>query len=239
MNYLIKVAYDGSRFYGFQRLNNHDTVQKRIEEALSIINKKDVLIKGAGRTDKGVHALDQGVTFKLDINITEDGLKKALNSLLEPYIYIKDVLEVDEKFHARFSAKCKQYIYKINLGEFNPILSDYVYQSEYKLDLDMIKKVGELYIGVHDFKNFVSGTRDNYEAIIYDIDYEINDDILSIIISGKSFYRYMVRNLVGMMIDVSRGKDNINKVKEMLNNKKEICGYTAPSCGLYLAKVEY
>ena len=239
MNYLIRIAYDGSKFYGFQRLNKKDSVQKTLEEALTTINKKKVVVKGAGRTDRGVHALDQCVSFKLDVTLSKEGLKKALNSLVEPYIYIKEVIEVDESFHARFSVNKKQYLYKINLGGYNPLLSDYVYQSKYKLDIDKMKEVAKLYIGVHDFTNFVSGERDNNDCIIYDISFIENNNILEIRFIGKSFYRYMVRNLVGMMIEVGRGKEDISKVREMLDAKEIKPGYTAPACGLYLEKIEY
>lgn len=239
MYYLIRIAYDGSKFYGFQRLNKKESVQKVIEDALTVINKKKVVVKGAGRTDRGVHALDQCVSFKLDVIIDKEGLKKALNSLVEPYIYIREVIEVDENFHARFSVKKKQYLYKINLGEYNPLLSDYVYQSKYKLDINKMKEVAKLYIGIHDFTNFVSGERDNNDCIIYDINFEKVNDILEIRFEGKSFYRYMVRNLVGMMIEVGRGKDDISKVKEMLAAKEIKPGYTAPASGLYLEKIEY
>jgi tRNA pseudouridine38-40 synthase len=101
MRYLIKIAYDGSKFFGFQRLNEEQSVQKVIEEALSKIAKTNVEIKGAGRTDRGVHALAQYASFDLDVNITTDGLKDALNSLVKPYVYIRDVKEVDPEFHAR------------------------------------------------------------------------------------------------------------------------------------------
>ena len=239
MNYLIRIAYDGSKFYGFQRLNNKDSVQKAIEEALTIINKKKVIVKGAGRTDRGVHALDQCVSFRLDVSLDTEGWKKALNSLVAPYIYIKEVIEVDKGFHARFRVSKKQYLYKINLGEYNPLLTDYVYQSKYKLDIKKMEEVGKLYIGVHDFSNFVSGERDNNKCIIYNISFDVNDDILEIRFEGKSFYRYMVRNLVGMMIEVGRGKEDISRVKEMLENKSISPGYTAPACGLYLEKVQY
>ena len=155
MNYVIEIAYDGSKFYGFQRLNEEMSVQKALEEALTIINKQSVEVKGAGRTDRGVHANGQCVSFKLDVNIDANGLKRALNSLVKPYIYVKDVREVNDDFHARFSVVKKKYIYKINLGEFNPQIEDYVYQSEYKLDIDKMKEVAKLYLGVHDFHNFV------------------------------------------------------------------------------------
>ena len=239
MYYLIRIAYDGSKFYGFQRLNNKESIQKVIEDALTTINKKEVVVKGAGRTDRGVHALDQCVSFRLDVSLSNEGLRKALNSLVEPYIYVKEVIEVDKDFHARFNVNKKQYLYKINLGEFNPLISDYVYQSKYKLDIEKMKEVSKLYIGVHDFTNFVSGERDNSECIIYNISFDIKDKILEIRFEGKSFYRYMVRNLVGMMIEVGRGKNDITKVKEMLDNNTTMFGFTAPACGLYLEKIEY
>ena len=239
MNYLVTIAYDGSKFFGFQRLNEEMSVQKVLEEALSKINKKRVLVKGAGRTDRGVHAYGQRISFKLDISITENGLKEALNSLVKPYIYVKEVIQVDDNVHARFSVKKKRYCYKINIGEFSPLLSDYVYQSEYHLDIDKMKEVANLYLGIHDFKNFVSGERKDSKGIIYDISFDIKDNILVITFEGKSFYRYMVRNLVGMMIEVGRGKEEVEKVLQMLDSNNSISGYTAPACGLYLESIEY
>jgi tRNA pseudouridine38-40 synthase len=239
MNYVIEIAYDGSKFYGFQRLNEEMSVQKALEEALTVINKQSVEVKGAGRTDRGVHANGQCVSFKLDIDIDTNGLKRALNSLLKPYIYVKDVRVVDENFHARFSVVKKKYIYRINLGEFNPQIEDYVYQSEYKLDVDKMKEVSKLYLGVHDFHNFVSGEREDSTCVVYNINFNQEDDILTIEFVGKSFYRYMVRNLVGMMIEVGRGKDTIDKVKRMLESEEDFNGFTAPANGLYLEKIEY
>lgn len=239
MNYLMTISYDGSKFWGFQRLNEENSVQKCLENALSKINKKEVVVKGAGRTDRGVHANGQCVSFKLDIKIENDGLKKALNSILKPYIYVKKIEFVDDDFHARFNVLRKKYIYKINLGEYNPLLSDYVYQTEYKLDIKKMREVADLYLGVHNFHNFVSGERNDSTAIIYDIEFIREGDILNISFIGKSFYRYMVRNLVGMMIEVGRGKEEIVKVVEMLESTDEINGYTAPACGLYLDKIEY
>ncbi len=239
MNYVIKVAYDGSKFYGFQRLNEETSVQKVLEEALSKINKKEVLIKGAGRTDRGVHAHGQCVSFKLDINIDTYGLKEALNSLVKPYIYVSDVKEVDDNFHARFNVLKKEYVYKINFGEFDPCKNDYYYQPEYKLDIDKMKEVAKLFIGVHDFHNFVSGERDNTECVVYDINFDMKDNIMNITFSGKSFYRYMVRNMVGAMIDVARGNKSIEYIKNALESKEEISIYTAPASGLYLESVEY
>ena len=239
MSFLIEISYDGSKFYGFQRLNEYLSVQKALEDALFKINKKEVLVKGAGRTDRGVHAYGQCVTFKLDVNIDEEGLMQALNSLLEPYIYVKNVKIVDEDVHARFSVKEKTYRYIINLGEYDPVKADYEYQCHYKLDISKMKDVAKLFLGVHDFHNFVSGERDDYTCIVHSIDFEEIDNKLHIVFKGKSFYRYMVRNLVGAMIEVARGKIDISVVEEMLNTDKEMTTFTAPACGLYLEKIEY
>lgn len=240
MRYLISIKYDGSKFYGFQRLNNENTVQKKIEEALTKINKAPVEIKGAGRTDRGVHAIDQKASFDLNIKIDELHLKEALNSLVKPYIYITDVKVVDDNFHARFNVLKKTYLYKINLGEFNPLYEDYMFYPEYEIDIKQMKKCSKIFIGVHNFENFVAGSRDNYEAIIYNIKFKKKKDILEIKFIGKSFYRYMVRNLVGAMLDVGRGKALLEEVKNALNNpdikKNFLC---AESKGLYLKKIEY
>lgn len=240
MHYLISIKYDGSKFYGFQRLKDKNTVQKKLEEALSIINKKAVTIKGAGRTDRGVHAYDQKATFDLDINISPKRLQNAINSLVEPYIYITDVKEVESTFHARFNTIKKEYIYKINLGSYDPLKIDYTYKPNYSIDIKKMKKCAKLFIGIHNFENFVAGPREDYKCIIYNISFQKKKDILEIKFTGKSFYRYMVRNLVGAMLDVARGKNTLEEIKDSLNNPKNKKRFeTAPPEGLYLNKIYY
>ena len=240
MRYLISISYDGSKFNGFQRLKENNSVQALIEKALTKINKSKVEIKGAGITDRGVHASDQKAHFDLDVNITPEGLKKAINSLVKPYVYINDCVQVNDDFHARFLVKEKKYVYKINLGEYNPLFVDYVYQPKEDLDIEAIKQASREFIGIHNFKNFVSGERDNYEAIIYDIKFKKTKNILEIEFTGKSFYRYMVRNLVGALIEVGKHKIDSEYIKKMLKkyNEKQVLP-TSPACGLYLISVKY
>ena len=240
MRYLIRISYDGSKFNGFQRLKSGKSVQEEIEKALTKINKKEVIIKGAGRTDRGVHAIDQCAHFDLDIDIQPKQLKRALNSLVKPYIYIKDCKIVDDNFHARFLVKKKTYLYKINLGEYNPLLNEYVHQEINRLDLKAMKQASKEFLGIHNFKNFVSGSRDNYEAIVYKIKFKKKNNILVVEFTGKSFYRYMVRNLMGALIEVGKHKIDKKYIRDMLlDYEKEINLPTAPSCGLYLVKIEY
>lgn len=240
MRYLMKVSYDGSGFYGFQRLNEYRTVQKVLEEALGVINKGDVLVKGASRTDKGVHAYGQMIHFDIDYDIPADRLMYAVNRILDNDIRVLDCKKVGNDFHARFNVKRKKYVYKINLGDFDCLKSRYFLQVYEKLDIDKMRECAKVFLGYHDFRNYVAGERDNYLMCVEDIKFNMNNDILEIEFLGKSFYRYMVRNMVGAMLEVGMHKKEICDVSKMLDDymvKKQMM--TAPACGLYLMDIEY
>ena len=240
MKYLAKISYDGSKFYGFQKLNNHKTVQEELEKALTKINKSLVLVKGAGRTDRGVHAFNQGISFELNITIDESHLKEAINSLIDKSIYVNEVFEMNNDFHARFDSIEKTYQYVINMGQYDPIDNDYIYNYGYKLDIKKMKKASRFLIGPHSFKAFTSGERDNYNSIIYDVKLQRKKDILLITFRGKSFYRYMIRNMVGALILVGEKKQEPEIIKEMLELEEKKYNYiTAPANGLYLVDVKY
>ena len=130
MRYFITFAYDGSKYKGYQKQPDEKTVQGELEKALTTINGgEEVCVHASGRTDAGVHALNQKAHFDLDMkHITPEKLRDGLNGLLPKDIYIKNVEVVSDDFHARFNVKAKEYVYKINMGEYNPIEKDYVYQ---------------------------------------------------------------------------------------------------------------
>ena len=240
MRYLMKVSYDGSGFYGFQRLNEYRTVQKVLEEALGVINKGEVLVKGASRTDKGVHAYGQMIHFDIDYDIPADRLMYAVNRILDNDIRVLDCKKVGNDFHARFNVKRKKYVYKISLGDFDCLNSRYFLQVYEKLDIDKMRECAKVFLGCHDFRNFVAGERDNYLMCVEDIKFNMSNDILEIEFLGKSFYRYMVRNMVGAMLEVGMHKKEICDVSKMLFDymvKKQMM--TAPACGLYLMDIEY
>ena len=240
MRYLMKVSYDGSGFYGFQRLNDYRTVQKVLEEALGVINKGEVLVKGASRTDKGVHAYGQMIHFDIDYDIPVDRLMYAVNRILDNDIRVLDCKKVGNDFHARFNVKRKKYVYKINLGDFDCLKSRYFLQVYGKLDIDKMRECAKVFLGCHDFRNFVAGERNNYLMCVEDIKFNMSNDILEIEFLGKSFYRYMVRNMVGAMIDVARGKHIIKEVEELLEKpEKKGQMMTASPNGLYLVCVYY
>lgn len=240
MRYRAFISYDGSKYYGFQRLKGHITVQDEIEKALSKINKSVVTIKGAGRTDRGVHAFNQAIHFDLNQDIPINGLISAVNSILPPSIHVNNIDIVNEDFHARFDVKSKVYEYVINMGEHDAIDNDYIYNYGYELDIKKMKKASKYLLGAHSFEAFTSGERDNYNSIITKIRFIKKKDILVIRFEGKSFYRYMVRNMVGSLISIGSGRNNIDFIKTLINNKKTNLRYiTAPASGLYLVNVIY
>lgn len=240
MRYLMKVSYDGSGFYGFQRLNDYRTVQKVLEEALGVINKGEVLVKGASRTDKGVHAYGQMIHFDIDYDIPADRLMYAVNRILDNDIRVLDCKKVGNDFHARFNVKRKKYVYKINLGDFDCLKSRYFLQVYGKLDIDKMRECAKVFLGCHDFRNFVAGERNNYLMCVEDIKFNMSNDILEIEFLGKSFYRYMVRNMVGAMLEVGMHKKEICDVSKMLDDYMvKMQMIMAPACGLYLMDIEY
>ena len=239
MKYKLVFSYDGTRFHGFQRQKNVKNVQTTIESVLSFILKEQIVIKGSGRTDAGVHALSQCAHFETSKKISF-GFKKKLNDYFEDEIVIKKITKVNDKFHARFSVKEKVYCYKINLGDYKKELEGYCLQLHCKLDLEKMKEAKEVFLGYHDYKNFVSGLREDYHSYIKSIRFKKKKDILIIYFKGIGFYRYMVRNLVGALIDVGKRKVTVEEIKFMLDNpdiKRQLS--TANSCGLYLVKVNY
>lgn len=240
MRYRIVIAYDGSKFYGFQRQKDKITVQGKLENALSIINKKECQVKGASRTDIGVHALGQVAHFDLDYEIPPERLKKAINSIVHPYIDVLNCEVINSDFHSRFKAKGKEYVYKIWLGKYDPLKYNYYLIYGYNLNLNKLRECASLFIGKQNFHNFVSGERKNYNSEIFSIDIEQQENEILIRFKGKSFYRYMIRNIVGAMLDYNENKCSLEKIQKMLEdeNLKEQLS-TALANGLYLEKVIY
>ena len=240
MRYLARISYDGSHFEGFQRLKNGNGVQNELERVLSIINKNDVFVKGAGRTDAGVHALDQCISFDLDFEIDDDKLKYVLNRSLSPYIAVNSIQKVDLGFHARFKVKEKTYLYKIYLGEKNPLLQDYAYFVKQDLDINKMIDAASSFIGRYDFRNFVSGYRDNYVSTIQKIEIKKEGDFINIFVVGNSFYRYMVRSIVGSLVEVGLGQVSKKELANALDCPEiEKRFLVVPSCGLYLYSIKY
>lgn len=238
MRIKLVFSYDGSKFKGFQRQKGVRSVQATVEEALSKIYGEKIEIKGAGRTDAGVHANYQVAHY--DNNKKVKNLEKRINDLVLPDIVIKSATQVKDDFHARQSAKKKEYIYKINLGPFQHALTNYYMQPRFKLDISLMKTASKYMLGTHDFKNFVAGERDDYTTTIHSITFNKRFSKLEIRFVGTGFYRYMVRNLVGALLEVGKCKVPIYEIENMIslpNIEKRLP--TAEPEGLYLNKIWY
>lgn len=237
-NYLIEFSYDGSEFFGYQKQKDKLTVQGDLERVLSRLDNKNVKVTGSGRTDVGVHALSQTANFKLCLDINPNKLKNLLNHQLNKAIYINKCILTTDDFHSRFSAKEKTYKYKIKIGNYNPLLINYMLQLKSPLNIKAMKKASKIFLGEHDFENFVSGKRDNYITTITNIKIYKKKCII-IKVTGKHFYQYMVRNIVGALIEVGLGKADIDTLIKMLNKTTNQKLPTAFPQGLYLEKIKY
>lgn len=240
MRYFMRFSYNGSKFNGFQKQVDKRTVQGDLESVLSKIFNENIRVVASGRTDAGVHAYNQCLHFDSSKEVDFDKLKFSLNSLLHN-IYVKELYSVPDDFHARYDCTKKEYIYKINVGEFDPIYEEYIYQYNKSLDIEKMKDACMYLIGEHDFRSFTSlDYEKNCVRTIYSIDISIENDIIYIDFVGNGFLKYMVRNLVGLLIEVGSNNRNVEDVKKILDSmdRKE-AGICAPSMGLYLANVYY
>ena len=246
MKYCMTFSYDGSNFSGYQKQPKLRTVQGEIEKALKEINdNKKVDIHASGRTDAKVHALNQKAHFELDMKITVDKLAKGLNSLLPEDNKIKKIDEVADDFHARFSAIGKEYVYVINMGEYNPLERNYVYQHNDKLDVIEMERGLKYIEGTHNFRAFtkVDEEKDDYVRTISQTNLiRDNKDLnkITLVFVGTGFLRYMVRNIVGTLIEVGQGKRKSEDIIDILKSKDRTkAGKTANPEGLYLKNVFY
>lgn len=243
MRYLIYFSYDGSDFNGFQKQPLKRCVESELEKALYNINNHTVTkVVGAGRTDRGVHALCQCAHFDLDVNITPYKLKCALNSFLPSDIHVFCTKVVDKNFHARYMVKSKTYKYVVNCGEYSPLERSYVYQYCHRLDIDKMKYAIKSFIGIHDFKNFVSSevVKDNYEREIFEAYIEQENDKVNFYFRGTGFMKYQVRNMVGTLIKIGKGKLDVNAIEMILKGddlKSKVM--TIKPEGLYLTDIMY
>lgn len=239
MRYLVNLSYDGSKFYGYQVQKGKKTVEGELEKVLSKIFNKKINTIGASRTDKDVHALSQYCHFDAD-KMDLKKLSHSMNSMLDDSIYIKKILKVDDKFHARFSVIKKEYIYKINLGEYNPIEKDYVLQYNKKITKKLLDEFVFKMSGIHNFRSFTSDKdKDNYQRDLI-LTYKIQNNILYLSFKSSGFLRYMIRNIVGLLLDINDGKKQINDIDKIFKSENRCsCGKCASGCGLYLKEIYY
>lgn len=242
-NIKLILSYDGGRYHGFQRQNNAIAVQNVLEKKLAVVFGHAIEMAASGRTDTGVHAYGQVVTFLTKGTIPIDCVVRAANSYLPPDIVVKMAEEVPLDFSARFSAKSKIYLYQIQQGAIlDPFLRNYAWYIRKPLDIDaMNQALGDI-VGTHDFSAFRAAgsaptdpVRTIYEAVCVK-----NGDHLIFSFWGNGFLYHMVRNIMGTVVNVGKGKISPALFAEIMAGKdRRKAGATAPAQGLYLKEVYY
>lgn len=243
-NFKLIIEYDGSRFCGWQRQKKDRTVQGEIEKALLTMTGQQVVLNGSGRTDAGVHALGQVANFHCDTRLTADILLKGLNSLLAEDVVIKECRQVPDAFHARFDVKSKRYRYRIlNRPIPGALLRQYVWFVRKKLDTGAMRTAIGHIVGRHDFKAFEgsgSPRSSTVRTVMAAGLAEPQSDYLDIEVEAEGFLRYMVRNIVGTLVDVGLAKMTPGDFKAVLQSRsRDRAGITAPPQGLCLIEVRY
>ena len=173
MKYLVNLSYNGSKYYGYQIQKNKDTVEGELEKVLSKIFNRNINTLGASRTDRGVHAINQYCTFDITEEINPKKLLHSVNSLLSDNIYVKSIKKVNDDFNVRHDVKTKEYIYKINMGEYNPIECEYVYQYCKTIDKELLDIFINQFKGEHNYRSFTSDKDNGNYIRNVTIDYKI------------------------------------------------------------------
>ncbi|NEU31768.1 tRNA pseudouridine(38-40) synthase TruA [bacterium LRH843] len=243
-NYKLVIQYDGGRYKGWQRLgNSENTIQGKIENVLSEMVGNSIEIIGCSRTDAGVHALMQIANFKTSKEFTESEIQNYLNRYLPQDISVTGVKAVPDRFHARYNAKDKTYVYKIWNEEYtNPFMRKYSMHVEKRLDVASMKKASQHFIGEHDFTAYSNAKSKKKSMVreIHSIEVEEYDGFVHIRVRGNGFLYNMVRKMIGTLIEVGVGEMGAEAIPSILHSKeRNQTGRMADAGGLYLERIDF
>lgn len=246
----LTIAYDGTDFHGWQIQSNKPTIQGEIVNVLRRLTQENVALHGAGRTDAGVHALGQVGSFRTQSSLSAEEFQRALNAILPPTIRIVAAEETGPDFNARWSARGKIYRYRLYRGKVvPPALWRFVLHYPFPLDEDKMRDAASRFVGAHDFSSFAASTGSedddkerNMVREIYSTELirSADNEELVFTVRGRSFLRYMVRKMVGTLLDVGRGRlqpEDIDNLFELKDRSKS--GPTVPAQGLCMVAVEH
>ena len=249
-HFKLTIAYDGTDFHGWQIQAEKPTIQGEIVSVLRRLTQEHVYLHGAGRTDAGVHALGQVGSFRTQAGLSAEEFQRALNALLPQAIRIVGSEEVGPDFDARWSARSKIYRYRIYRGKVvPPTIWRYVLHYPFPLDEDAMRDAAARFVGTHDFASFAASTGSEEDDKERSTEREIfstelarspDNEELIFTVRGRSFLRYMVRKMVGTLLDVGRGRlkpDDIDRLYELRDRSKS--GPTVPPQGLVMAEVQH
>ena len=243
-NYLLTIEYDGTGYHGWQRQKSDPSVQGEIEKALEKMTRQKTVVNGSGRTDAGVHALAQTANFKSAAGLAEEAFQMGLNSLLKDDIVIRDCRVVADDFHARYDAKGKIYQYFIlNSRIPSAVCRNYVWHIRKTLDFYAMQRAADHLLGEHDFKAFEGSGSPRSSTVRRVARAEMtraSSENICFTIEANGFLRYMVRNIVGTLVDVGLSKTTPEDFKTILeSDDRSRAGATAPPQGLFLVEVLY
>ncbi len=244
-NIKLIIEYDGTNYSGWQiqKGKKVKTIQRILEKALEKVLCKKISLIGAARTDAGVHARGQVANFKTEKKMKLQDLQKALNSLLPVDIVIVAIEEVPLDFHSRYSSRGKVYEYKILNSFFSSAFHHrFIWQVSYVLDIKSMQKGAEYFIGEYDFSSFCAARSGNKNKRCRILKFKIKrkGEHYIFLIEGTNFLYKMVRNIVGTLVEVGRGKFQADDIRDILNKRdRNFAGPTAPAKGLTLIRVKY
>jgi tRNA pseudouridine38-40 synthase len=245
----LTIAYDGTDFHGWQMQTGRPTVQGEIVGVLQSLTQESIALQGAGRTDAGVHAVGQVGSFRTQSSLAAGDFQRALNALLPPTIRIVNAEEVGPTFNARWSARGKTYRYRLYRGRVvPPTLWRYVLHYPFPLNEEAMRDAAARFVGIHDFTSFAAstGSEENdkdratqREIFFTELLRSSDNEELVFTVRGRSFLRYMVRKMVGTLLDVGRGKlapKDVDRLYELKDRSKS--GPTVPPQGLCMISVD-
>ena len=242
-NYKLTIAYDGTRFFGWEHQPDKETIQGKLEAVLERLQSRPVDLIGAGRTDAGVHARAMVASVRLDVRRSPEEIRDYMNRYLPDAIAVREVKEASDRFHARYNALGKTYRYTCFIGPVKPVFDrKYVTLLDFSPDIEKMRRAAEILQGEHDFRAFCGNPRMKKSTVrlVDTIQIEERKDRILFTFHGTGFLQNMVRILVGTLLEVGRGRWEPEYVLEILDGKdRKLAGPTAPPEGLCLMKVDY
>lgn len=251
MNFKLLIQFDGTDFHGWQVQTNQRTIQGELERVLTLLNggEEQIHVSGSGRTDAGVHAEGFVASVKLTKSFMPEKLQKAINGNLWADLRILKVEKVSEDFHARFSSKGKTYLYRvINAPVISPFWVRYAFHEGRPLDVGKMNETARLFLGTHDWTAFSAANSEVEHRVRTITDFTVeskwdnraNAAIIEFRITGEGFLRYMVRSIVGTLLEVGRNEKDSDTIQTaIINGDRNLAGATAPAHGLTLLTVYY
>ncbi|MGH9969083.1 MAG: tRNA pseudouridine(38-40) synthase TruA [Pyrinomonadaceae bacterium] len=249
MNFKLTIQYDGTEFHGWQMQGDLRTVQGELARALALIDGREVVIHGSGRTDAGVHAEGQVASVQMQRGITPQKLRSAINGNVRADLRVMEAEIVSDEFHARYSALEKTYLYRIVNGPvMSPFWLRYAHHEARPLDLEGMMSCAALFLGCHDWTAFSAAQSDaeNRTRTVTQLDVSERSDeqcrsrVIEIKASADGFLRYMVRSIAGTLLAAGRGEMDENDIQRAIQEgDRSLAAATAPPCGLTLLSVRY